>query len=224
MDSLYLGAYWGDRVEDLGDCSLRLRDYIRAIGGASEPLKNWISRRKSPVLEFGPQSSRSDVSALLSAGVNRKDFGGGAIPQLGFSAGLWNGRTRHGEAASLTVTCGLAAGSPNLVNSCVLRFPVDLRYGDNATMIRSTLEAAIQCWEPDWAWVGSDGIRDAQGGQPPLIGPLSFLSGSCYTIDRKVASVPGVDIEYLQSGALLAIDLQMLESALSQLKILIYRQ
>lgn len=218
MDSLYIGAYWGDRVEDLNDCAARLRGYVLAVGEASDLLKVWVSRRKSPVRELSAQSSQDDVSALLAAGVNRKDFGGEAIPELGFSAGLWNGRTRDDEAASLTATCGLAAGNPNLRNSSVLSFPIDLKYGDNANMIRSVFEAAVRWWEPDWAWVGSNELRDDQGNQAPLIGPLSFFSRAHFSLDGQAAHVAGVHVEQLQLGVLVEVDPQSIKSTLEPLK------
>jgi hypothetical protein len=203
MPSLYVGAYWGDRAEDLNACAERLLGYVRATGEVSELLETWVSRRRAPVPGLGPESTLDDARALLTAGINRKDFGGEIMPELGFSAGLWNGRRSDEAAASLTATCGLAAGSPHLSNASVLRFPARFGYDRNAAAIDAVLDAAIRWWKPDWAWFGSDHIRDGQDGLTPSIGLLTYLARHRYVVNPRAADIDGVGIERLPSGVLL---------------------
>jgi hypothetical protein len=146
-------------------------------------LRTWVSRRKAPVQELVGGGTAEEVAQLLVAGVNRKDVGGEAIPQLGFSVGLWNGRKVEGESASLAVTCGLAANNPHLNNSVALSFPRAFTYEGKTELVDAVFDSAVRTFEPDWAWVGAHGLRDVQVGQPPVFGVLTFLSDRRFNVD-----------------------------------------
>jgi hypothetical protein len=91
-----------------------------------------------------------DAEALtepLRSGQNRRDVDGTSIPELGFSAGLWNGDFKR--AGAFSVKCG--AWSPVVPNSFVLNLPAaddgaaELYQPETA---KALMRAVTGSWEP----------------------------------------------------------------------------
>lgn len=205
MNFLYLGAYWSDRAEQLDDCAERLHAFLVAVGRIDSIFDSWVSKRKGPVKEVSARSALDEVRALLGAGLNRRDFGGEVISELGYRADLWNGRTSDLEAVSITATCGLAAGNPNLSNAIVLRFPADLDYYSSSGVVRAAFDAAVQSWTPDWAWIGTNALRNSQGPQRPLVGLLTFVSDGQFLVDEEALPAEGIAVQRADGGTIFSI-------------------
>jgi hypothetical protein len=150
--------------------------------------------------------------------VNRKDFGGEIIPELGFSAGLWNGRKAGGQTASLAVTCGLAANNPHLMNSAALGFPSTLTYERNGALLDAVFENAIRAFEPDWAWVGMHELRELQIGQIPVFGIITFLSQHQFNVDVLALEALGAAVNQHELGLRVSVEPHIILSILDGLR------
>ncbi len=81
------------------------------------------SRRRAEARAFLP--SVESLVDLLAQGVNRRDLGGEAIPELGFSASVWSGGPDD-EAFSLSIRVGSI--SPHAKNYFLLDLPASGPY------------------------------------------------------------------------------------------------
>lgn len=179
MESVKLGAYWGDRAEGIESSARRLHGFLAAIAGIDALLASWVSRRQSG-LRLGVGATVGQVEVVLAGGVNRKDVTGEAMPELGFSFGLWNEEKAEGEAAALTGVCGLAAGTSRLANAVSLSIPSALMKDGGGDVSERLIREAVRWWDPEWAWVGTNSLREVQSVSRPLLGLCTYLSETAF--------------------------------------------
>src|SRR5258708_4075060 len=102
--SYVVGAYWGERKESRQACASRISVFLHALAARDAALSGGtkpLASRKERLRELP-----HDVDRLLPLlGVNRRDFGGEVIVELGFDFSAWNG-WKADLPASLSVYCG----------------------------------------------------------------------------------------------------------------------
>jgi hypothetical protein len=142
---LFVGVYWSERPESREVVAVRIANFLAVIARYGDVLAKWFLKARSKRAAFAPiEIEPGSIAAALK--VNRRDVGGEVVPELGFSLGLWNGRT-----ASLSLTAG--AFSPYVRNSVVLAFE-DGEWA-NRDLLRKVLSAAIEAFDPDHGVVTS---------------------------------------------------------------------
>jgi hypothetical protein len=108
---------------------------------------------------------------------NKRDSDGLAIPQLGFSLGIWNGLET--TPASLGITCG--ASSRFIKNSVVLSLPPrpPPAGAESIEVFRILLEKTVIAWDPDDAVATSTELLTRSGGGMPWLvgGWLTYRRG-----------------------------------------------
>ena len=165
---LLVGAYWSVRQETRDAVAARVARFLTVIAGLDAVLSRWFLKARSRKKAGTPIEPRAEAIAAMLR-VNRRDFGGEAMPELGFSLGLWNGRS-----ASMSVIAGaISVGVPN---SIVLTFeesePLD------RDLLRKVLSAAIESFDPDHGVVtSSETLAGAKAEDPWQRGWLTYARG-----------------------------------------------
>lgn len=143
MAASFVGTYWGARAESLESCAARVTSLLEALAEQNEMLSHWYKKtagRKSSLEEI-PRVPASIVQALKA---NRRDIGGNAISELGFSFSAWNGHDKD-LSASIGVTCGSHA--QRVRNSAVVSFSPTST--PSAALLKQILKAAVLAFDPD---------------------------------------------------------------------------
>lgn len=161
---------WGDRPESIEDCAARLAHLLDQLGRVSEDYTTWWTTawRRSQVRRLAPDTD--ELADLLRAGVNRTDFGGREIPELGVRASVWNGDDER--SAGLNVCMGATAAGSGLANTGALSLveqPTAYTVSDVLPLVRAFVDAL----EPEWVGVVRDdwlAVLDAEPvpGAPPM--------------------------------------------------------
>jgi hypothetical protein len=203
-EPFYLGAYWGPRGESVSACAERLTTCLLRIGSLAPLAATWYRKagRRKDAMGSPVSVESSALRELLLAGVNRRDFGGDVINELGFSVSLWNGDSR--APVGFSVTCGAAPSTPGVMNSFVLNLPSPEAGGAQfyePSTARALVMAVVAAWEPDWATFASHRLREAVDPAPrqPVTGWITYLSARGR---RPVPSRLGAVVEQLDDGAL----------------------
>lgn len=219
-EAFYLGAYWGDRKEDVESCSIQLSEFLLRLAGVHEWLSGWYRRGRGELESRLVGTSPGVLRESLLAGRNRTDAGNKVIADLGYSVSWWN--ENRSAPVSLSVQCGLHAGVAGLLNSVVLDFP-EPDEGSGLELYRpglflAALNVVVEAWNPDWAVVTPRSLRNAQdyGDREPFIGWMTYFSAP----RRIPEGLPsGVTRERLPSGTVLClsqeVDVAPLETALA---------
>lgn len=181
MESSRIGAYWGPRRESASECAERLAGCMTAIGRVDPALQAWFKRGASRAAANDPiDVGAAALTELLLAGVNRTDFGGEVIEELGFGVGAWN-RTR--PEVGMSAKLGLYSPNPGLMNSLVLVVPA-LDDGAGALYrpesAARVIESIVAAFDPDYATWTTNGWHAAQSPEPrePVVGWLTYLRGA----------------------------------------------
>jgi hypothetical protein len=154
--SLLLGAYWPSRQESREACAARMSRFLATIRNVDSSLTVWFPKANRKRLGEAVDISPSSVCELLKS--NNRDTTGEPIAELGFRAGLWNGKN-----ASLTATLG--AFSHKIENSVLLSYNGEAPC--TADVWRQLIQAAIICFEPKSAVVTSPDYMERHGDGTP---------------------------------------------------------
>ena len=206
-EPVYVGAYWGNRPESAGGCAARAIECVRSLGELSVVLGQWKPKgRSSWEALFAADIPEERLLEMFQGGVNRRDYGGGALPELGYSLSAWNGVLS--TPAAISVTCGAFAARAGVLNSFVLDLP-NPSNGPVAALydpenMEEILSAVIRSWAPDWAVVTSHGLRAAHPRKPaqPVVGWFTYL-GSSRTVPDEL---PGGLVRRLHGGSLVTVE------------------
>ncbi len=184
IERYYLGAYWWDRKESSDACAERLHRFFTMVASCDPSFAGWYqsgtSRQRA--LENELSIDVLTLRSLLLQGRNRTDTDGTVISDLGFRLSAWNGGRGGGDVV-LRVHCGGHAGNPHIWNSCVIVLPDEgsaIERVLSISILQRLLEAVILCFEPDWATVIPESIRDSD--QILSNEPLSSTWGSNHRI------------------------------------------
>lgn len=183
-----LCAYWQPRKESVLACADRLGRYLTTLSTCDPAFTDWYERgrprRKSleARVDFKNESYLVD---LLERGRHRRDVGEGAMEDLGFCIGLWNGG-RLAKMTGLSVTCGLYATTAGLGGNCViLDLPEDLGDLRQSKQMANVLVATATSWEPEWAGVFSVDAMNKRDYNPSV----PFIDWIVY-VSHKLAPAP----------------------------------
>lgn len=156
MRNRFVGVYWGARSEPRESCAQRVADCILRLSPLSRQLDRWFRKgRSKSAAELEIPTDPTAIASLLKT--QRRDVGGAAMPDLGFSFSAWNG-----ESVSFAVTCG--SSSPFVRNSAVIAFEPGEE--PSLALLRRILEVAVEAFDPDEGVVSSAGSGD--GGDSSL--------------------------------------------------------
>jgi hypothetical protein len=150
---LFVGAYWGARPESREECATRVSRFLSQIAQKRPEFSAWhrLARTKKKALESRIGLSVEEVQKALTT--HRGDIDKKPIPELGYIAGLWNGRDDAGMR--LFVTCGCY--SERVSNAVVLDLPKKHNNPDlfDPNLLLSLLVDIVDAFDPDDAVVTS---------------------------------------------------------------------
>lgn len=171
-----LGLYWPERREALSECvGLCLETFrILQANGYDRFFTRGASRRDARKHAF--VVSAANVSALLEAGVHRRDLPPREpIVDLGWRIGLWSGDADD-EAYSLSIHCGSYV--PRVRNNVLLQLPPGGPHSLIAASgrARSVYEALLDLWHPTQAVLCSGRILWDEGRIAAVKQPICLLT------------------------------------------------
>jgi hypothetical protein len=186
IETYYLGAYWGPRQEDAEACAQRMAHMVRLLEPIDPLFARWFKSAKT-LKEALKRPLDSDLEGLRKY-IQRmvmKDDRRVPMPDLGFSVGLWNGRS-GGDGVWLDIGCG--AYFERVSNRCVLTAPDEGPIGErvlSTAFQTEVLRAIASTWDPDWGVAMSHAHRDIIEKKCPdvLVGWVTYLS-------RRLGRVP----------------------------------
>jgi hypothetical protein len=172
-ETYYAGAYWGDRQESAVECARRAENFFRLLSRCDSIYMRWFekasTRKKALQLQFEP------TQETFLHFFSKKKYQG----VEGFRFGAWTGH-EPGHGGMVSLTCGSSAES--FCNVCLLSLPSEEPTSGRvltAPMLVEVMLSLVLAWEPDWAVVTSDELRDmvAPGGEPDtFVGWVTYLS------------------------------------------------
>jgi Immunity protein 52 len=201
----YAGGYWPARKEPVEACAARAERFLHGLAGIDSRLSAWFQRGRRPYPLEPIDVTAAGLVELFNAGRNRYDSDGSVIEELGYRIGAWNGDPD--DTVSLSIHCGSFEPNPRISNSVVVELPRRCAAADRPTRQQAALDLMrliAETWEPDWATLVSDELREAQGPRQrrPVLGWLTFLSG-----DR--GAVPPLEapfrVEPFAGGSIVAV-------------------
>jgi hypothetical protein len=179
-ERFYAGAYWPARAETAEACAARAATCLAKLGEVDPLLATWFHKGGSPKLAQRPfpTDTESLVGELLR-GRNRRDSDRSVIVELGFRISAWNGNDK--DPAAISIGCGKSRQVPGVSNAVVINLPPPSErsaeiYSREGAM--AVLLALVESWDPDWATVASDSLRDLRAAPAgsPVLGWLTYLS------------------------------------------------
>jgi hypothetical protein len=194
-----LSAFWGDHEIARTDAAAFISRVFEHLAHVDPLLASWRKRGRShrKALANAPIDLTADGLAPLLQ-VNRTDFGRKPIPELGYRFGAWNGASAYGDEAGVSVSIGIHAANPRLVNSFVLSLPKCWTADDERIdrlveiLARELNPDRIVCFSegtPDERWVRSQlsrsreskGLRmRGRGTEPLAIRPVAPRASSAH--------------------------------------------
>ncbi|MBN1205921.1 MAG: immunity 52 family protein [Myxococcaceae bacterium] len=149
----YVGAYWGARREDAGECARRAELFFQMLAQCDASLGQWY--RKGRAARGSPGhpvrvDDREELKKLLLHGRNRADLDSSVIDDLGFSLHVWSQRP-DAKATTLDITCGVY--TEWVSNVCLLHPPREGEVAErmlSATALGQVLASMALAWDPDW--------------------------------------------------------------------------
>ena len=160
MDRFYLGAYWEDRPEDLHSCVTRYLTYLDRLATMDELFCEWSSGGNSETEARGNriQINRTTIIRLIQQGTKCELNDGNMTNKSGFSMGLWNMRPANNGSVTISITCGLHAGIPGLLNRCIIKLPNEGNHAERIVKVDFLcilLKQIAEVFRPDWGIVTS---------------------------------------------------------------------
>ena len=154
----YLIAQWGHRPEGTAQCAERLRAMLSALERLLPPPRpGWeavISPSAGTVPVVGHPAAARQL--LLMGQSFRDDEPGEVIGELGF---LLSGRDGHGDQLlRFHLSCGVHAGTPELLNVVVLGLPPLAVRGEAARDAEALRRAVRDAWEPERISIVNAGV------------------------------------------------------------------
>ncbi|MDY7225957.1 immunity 52 family protein [Hyalangium rubrum] len=158
-ETYYLGAYWGARREEVGECSRRAELFFHMLARCDVSLGQWYRSGRVPRGTPGHlvrTNDRGALEELFLRGRNRTDLHERVIEALGFSLDVWN-QLPDAKAAKLSINCGVF--SEEISNTCIVELPSQgeavERMLSLPTLIQ-VLTSMVIAWDPDWGVVNTN--------------------------------------------------------------------
>jgi hypothetical protein len=165
MTDYEMYAGWRPRRESCEECARRLAEFLKGLQKSDEAFSHWYGVRRSLRESLKHKldvNSLEQLCQLLRKGVNRGDYTGEVIEDLGFTIGLWNGR-KDATKSILGVECGCY--SERLGNSVGVEFPKELGGLADPVVTSRILAHAVRSWHGMWGAVESRAARHAALGE-----------------------------------------------------------
>lgn len=145
-----LGLYWNARQQSLDECADQCLRTILAMREAG--FNGFFQRGRSGKavhrgeVEMTPEA----LSGLLARGVCRRDDNREPIPELGWSIGLWSGRS-YDESFGLDIHCGCF--SESVGNNVVLTLPSSGPHSLAQARVKAEelFDELVALWQPEQA-------------------------------------------------------------------------
>lgn len=163
IDRYEVRVAWGNRPDTMGICANALRSTCECLSELDPCFKLWYEQgrsRKDALSRPIPCENTERLLELLEKAQQKQIRATrGVITNLGAQLTLWNG-LQDLEAAGLSVTCGLHAGTEQspLGNNFILSLP----YAGSAfertarlPLLMDALACLVRNWHPDWGGVFS---------------------------------------------------------------------
>ena len=155
-ETYYAGSYWGSRKESAEESARRAETFFQLLSQCDPIYSRWFeqanSLKKALQLQFEP-TSETFLRFFKSRKYNEGAFG------FGFSA--WTGHEEDEHGGMVMLSCGSAVTPPS--NNCLLYLPKEEPGTERVLTpftLAKVLRAMVMAWEPDWAVVTSDDLRD----------------------------------------------------------------
>ena len=102
-----LCAYWGPRRETFDACSERLTKFLKLLSDCDPTFEAWFKKGRSRkgALRHQVPIDKDTLRNLLDKGRQYTDIPRKLMEDLGFSVGLWNGKTDEEGPAGFHVHC-----------------------------------------------------------------------------------------------------------------------
>ena len=179
-----LGGYWLARSERVEKCAEDVGSFLARLSSIAPVFADWYEtgRSRKDALERKVDiRNLQKLEALLLKGRIKRDVGGDIIKELGFNVDLWNGASRDGSEASVSIHCG--SSTSRVGNYVVVDLPaLSADWVDRAYEL---LEATAEIWVPDWA-----GIMSSQAMQQRSPGSKRPVLDWMVYVPRAIKSVP----------------------------------
>lgn len=179
----YVAGYWPGRQESAESCARRASAFFRDLSRCDPLFSRWFEQAESSEealrLEFEPTYSS------LVRFFNRED---NQLGEDGISFGAWTGHD-EGHGAGVTLLCG--STSPPPPNHCRLHLPEQPPHANRVLtrpILEEVLRALVLAWEPDWAAVFSEDLREALSST----GKWGTFVGWATYVSRRRGEVPAL--------------------------------
>ena len=144
-ESLFIGAYWNAREEQLDDCSEKIVDFLTQLSDFLD-VQHWeLRKRKKSIKKQIIELNKDYIASTLNT--NKRDDNNSPIRELGFNLGIWNGANDF--PIIISITCG--AFSQFVKNTIILRFPpAELNeILPRLDFYQKLISIFIEVWNPD---------------------------------------------------------------------------
>lgn len=150
-----VSAFWPARQESRQAVASRLADCFALLAHVDPTLSGWRAKGRSR------RSAAANPVLVLDAAVlaehltvQRGDFGGDVMEELGFSLSVWNGEVDH-RAAAFSCRAGASAAGGYVGNAVTLQVPA--AWGERPQLLEGAVTSLRRVWEPTQVvWFGAD--------------------------------------------------------------------
>ena len=182
----YTGAYWAPRKETVLDCARRAELFFQMLARCDPTFAHWYHAGRGSPRELPGWPVHLEVEhleTLLLKGRTRRGVGKKVMEDAGFSTMMWNASK---DPTDIHLVCGDYSRWGG--NGCVLRPRNERSIQErllSVPMMIGILTSMVTPWDPDFAVVTSDEMRDLvkKQRQEVDVGWLTYLS-------RRLGSPP----------------------------------
>jgi hypothetical protein len=168
---------------------------------------HWYERAMSARAALKKQArieSREWLRKNLLRGRHWTDIPRRLVPDLGFSAGFWNGH-EDDRSVGLDILCGLYSTNACFLNFVNIDLPRQLGKLSQVSRLRALLDLTARAWDPDWAGVMSAAVLDHDyDASRPYVDWLVYVCDAW--LPEVPKSFPAVSVEQLSKGKLIVVE------------------
>ena len=189
IDTFYIGAYWGSRLESLKDIVWKTTETLTELAKIDEQFINWyetgMSRKKA--LESKINIDLKNIEALYLKGIKKNDLDANGIPKEGLIVGLWTGQC-DGESSGISFVTANKFESDYISNNCIIDIPYEGVAKDRLLKIerlRRIMCLLSKIWEPDRIILTSQELKKNLGINNQ-IGWVTFTKNSNFSVGVNI--------------------------------------
>lgn len=161
-ESFILGAYWQGRAESLENAKEKILKTLIGLKAIDGQFSNWYEggRSRKEALKKEMLLNILNIEKLCLKQVRKGELDAQGFSKMGFSFGLWTG---HKEEEASSVSFSVGSNSKWLTNSCFIKMPFSGEAQNRLLQTdksRSIIKLFVDIWNPDYAVLTSDSIRE----------------------------------------------------------------